>query len=121
MLVAIWGGWHLPAFWFRQGYVGLGPIGIAGFAIGLASGAIVLTALYNASRGSILVVALWHGSWNWVATSDGLQGAWVAVMTTIVMVAAPLLVWRWGAQDLSPLTKAMVPTASSGAVPRDEP
>lgn len=101
LLSVIWGAWHLPAFWFREGYVGLGAVGFFGFAVGLVAGAIVLTALYNASRGSILVVALWHGSWNWVATSDGLQGPWVAVMTTIIMFVAPLLVWRWGARDLA--------------------
>jgi uncharacterized protein len=102
ILTLIWAGWHLPAFSFREGYVGLGAIGTVGFALGLAAGAIVLTALYNASRGSILAVALWHGSWNWIATSDGLQGAWVATMTTIIMVVALALLWQWGFRDLSP-------------------
>lgn len=115
LLTVIWGGWHLPAFWFREGYVGLGAIGIAGFVIGLTAGAIVLTALYNASRGSILVVALWHGSWNWVATSDGLQGPWVAVMTAVIMVAAPLLIWWWGARELSPHVRPVVLTTSSSS------
>jgi len=101
-LAAIWAGWHLPAFWFREGYVEMGGVEVIGFAIGLLGGAVVLTALYNASRGSILVVALWHGSWNWVATSDGLQGPWVAVMTAVILLAAPLLVWWWGARDLAP-------------------
>jgi len=113
ILVIIWGGWHLPAFWFREGYVGLGVPGIIGFAIGLGAGAIVLTVLYNASRGSILVVALWHGSWNWVATSDGLQGPWVAVMTTVIMVAAPLLVWWWGARELAPHARPVVAEVQS--------
>jgi membrane protease YdiL (CAAX protease family) len=115
ILTAVWGGWHLPAFWFREGYVGLGATGIIGFAIGLTAGAIVLTALYNVSRGSILVVALWHGSWNWVATSDGLQGPWVAAMTAVIMFSAPLLIWWWGARDLSPHGRPVVPTTSNGA------
>jgi len=108
MLTLIWGVWHLPAFWFREGYVAMGVGGLIGFAVGLTAGAIVLTALYNAARGSILVVALWHGSWNWVATSDGLQGPWVAVMTTLIMVVAPLLVWRWGARNLAPTARSVV-------------
>jgi membrane protease YdiL (CAAX protease family) len=102
LLAVIWAGWHLPAFGFREGYVGLSVAGLVGFLVGLVAGAIVLTALYNASRGSILAVALWHGSWNWVSTSDGLQGAWVAVMTTVIIMAAPLLIWRFGARHLSP-------------------
>ena len=109
LLTLIWAGWHLPAFLFREGYVGMGVGGMVGFAIGLFTGAIVLTALYNASRGSILVVALWHGSWNWVATSDGLQGPWVAVMTVIIMFAAPLLVWHWGASNLYRQARGVVP------------
>ena len=119
ILTVIWGGWHLPAFWFREGYVGLDATGIVGFAIGLAAGAILLTALYNASRGSILVVALWHGSWNWVATSDGLQGPWVATMTTLIMVAAPLLIWRWGVRDLSPYARPVVTATSSVSLDHD--
>lgn len=118
MLTGIWGVWHLPAFWFREGYVGLGAIGTVGFAIGLAAGAIVLTALYNASRGSTLVVALWHGSWNWVAMSDGLQGPWVAAMSTAIMVVAPLLIWRWGARELGPRARPVVPAAGGDPTPR---
>jgi len=30
---------------------------------------------------------------NWVATSDGLKGTWVAIIT-IIRIAALLLVWR---------------------------
>lgn len=107
-LVPVWALWHLPTFSFREGYVGLGVVGTLGFVIGLTAGAIVLTALYNASRGSILVVALWHGVWNWVATSDAFAGAWVAMMTTIIMVVAPILIWRWGPRNLAPVERATV-------------
>ncbi|HET6797820.1 MAG TPA: CPBP family intramembrane glutamic endopeptidase [Gemmatimonadales bacterium] len=111
-LTLIWAGWHTPAFLFREGYVGLGISGITGFLLGLAAGAVVLTALYNASNGSVLAVALWHGSWNWVATSDGLQGPWVAVMTAVVMLAAPVLIGRWGARDLAPRPRTIIPPLS---------
>jgi membrane protease YdiL (CAAX protease family) len=109
LLVPIWALWHLPAFGFREGYVDLGIGGTIGFLIGLTAGAIVLTALYNASRGSVLVVALWHGTWNWLATADGFQGPWVATMTTIIMVAAPLLIWWWGPAALAPGARATIP------------
>ncbi|HUU35315.1 MAG TPA: CPBP family intramembrane glutamic endopeptidase [Vicinamibacterales bacterium] len=111
LLTVIWGAWHLPAFGFREGYVGLGVVGVVGFLIGLAAGAVVLTSLYNAARGSILAVALWHGTWNWVATSDAFGGTWVAIMTGIIMAAAPLVVLAWGAQDLAPSRRSMVPSA----------
>lgn len=117
-LTLIWAGWHLPALFFREGYVGLGAAGVVGFLLGLAAGAIVLTALYNASNGSVLVVALWHGSWNWVATSEALQGPWVPVMTAIVMVAAPILLWAWGARDLAPRPRTFIPPPGPAPLPR---
>jgi len=111
LLTGVWAAWHLPSFAFREGYVGLGPIGLAAFVIGLGAGAIVLTALYNGSRGSILVVALWHGTWNWVAISDAFQGIWVAVMTAFIMIAASVIVFAWGPRELAPCRRPTVPTA----------
>ncbi len=124
-LTVVWAAWHLPAFWFREGYVGLGITGVVGFLIGLAAGAIVLTTLYNVSGGSILVVALWHGTWNWVATADAFQGSWVATMTAVIMVAAPLLVWRLGARDLArrprPIVVGATGPPSGGSAERGSP
>jgi membrane protease YdiL (CAAX protease family) len=120
-LTLIWAGWHLPAFFFREGYVGLGAAGVVGFLFGLAAGAVVLTALYNASNGSILVAALWHGSWNWVATSDGLQGPWVAVMTALIMVVAPVLIWVWGPGELAPRPRPIISAPASRVSPTSRP
>ena len=100
LLTVIWAVWHAPAFLFREGYTTLGVTGMIGFLIGLLAGAVVLTWLFNSSRGSVLVVALWHGSWNWVATADGLQGPWVAVMSSLIMVAAVVIVFRYRPAEL---------------------
>ena len=54
ILCVIWACWHLPLFVYRSGYVGMDIGGIAGWLVSLATGAILLTALFNASRGSIL-------------------------------------------------------------------
>jgi len=118
ILVPIWALWHLPLFGFREGYMGLGVGGTIGFLLGLGTGAVLLTALYNASRGSVLVVALWHGTWNWLATSDAFQGWWVATMTAIIMVAGLALIWWWGARDLAPGVRAILP---AGRADRGEP
>jgi hypothetical protein len=92
-----------------EGHVGLGAAGTVGFLIGLFAGAIVLISLYNASRGSILVVALWHGTWNRVATSDAFLGAAVAAITAILMIAAALLILLWGARNLAPRDRPTLP------------
>ncbi len=90
ILALIWALWHLPMFFYRFEF-GIGPL--IGFFLGLFAGAIWLTFLYNSTGGSILMVALWHTTWNVVnifALVISLEV--VAIMSTLVMVAALLIV-----------------------------
>jgi membrane protease YdiL (CAAX protease family) len=67
---------------------------VPGFFLGILAGAIVLTWLYNGSGGSILAVALWHASFNFVSASPQASGPVAAVTSTLVMVWAAVLLWR---------------------------
>jgi CAAX protease family protein len=71
LLVPIWAGWHLPLFFLLQNYRDLGPVGIPGFLIGLACGSVVLAWLYESAVGSVLIVAVWHGTYNLTAATEG--------------------------------------------------
>jgi uncharacterized protein len=54
----IWGVWHLPAFLFSDtphGAWALGP-----FFAGTIAASVILTAVFNATRGSLLIAALFH-------------------------------------------------------------
>ena len=78
VLTAAWAGWHLPLFFLLASYQDFGPFTMIGFVVGLTAGALVLTSIFNWTGGSILAVALWHGTYNLsVATtaSDGVIGA----------------------------------------------
>lgn len=122
LLTPVWAAWHLPAFLFREGYVDLGLGGTVGFLLSLAAGAVVLTVVYNASGGSVMAVALWHGTWNWLATSDGFQGPWVATMSALIMVGAGVLVWWMGPRDLAPGRRPAVPPGrKTGSSPAPGP
>lgn len=55
---AVWGLWHLPAF-YLSGTVQSGW-GFAPFFIGNLCLSLIVTPLFNASRGSLLVPALFH-------------------------------------------------------------
>jgi pimeloyl-ACP methyl ester carboxylesterase/membrane protease YdiL (CAAX protease family) len=105
LLLAIgWAGWHLPTFFFVPSYTAIGLRILPGFFLGLLAGAIVLTWLYNSSGGSVLAVALWHASFNFVTASPNAGGLVAAVTSTLVMVWAIVIVWRcnWATLASSP-------------------
>ena len=90
-----WAGWHLPAFFYIPGYSAIGLRMLPGFFLGLLAGAIVLTWLYNSSRGSVLAAALWHASFNFVTASPDAGGLVAAIASTLVMVWAVVIAWRY--------------------------
>jgi len=93
LLTLGWAGWHLPAFFYIPSYAAIGLRILPGFFLGLLAGAIVLTWLYNSSRGSVLAAALWHASFNFVTASPNAAGLVAAVTSTLVMVWAVAVVW----------------------------
>jgi membrane protease YdiL (CAAX protease family) len=94
LLAALWAGWHAPLFLILASYGDFGPFVLPGFFIGLTAGALVLTALYNHTSGSILVVAVWHASYNLAAATAAVDGLIAAIATTCVIVWAVSLVLR---------------------------
>jgi membrane protease YdiL (CAAX protease family) len=97
ILIPMWALWHVPFFFVLNRYLDLGPGDLIAFFLGLASGAIVLTWLYNRSGGSILLPTAWHGTFNLAAATAAAVGVIGAVVTTLVMVQAGVLLfahWR---------------------------
>ena len=92
ILALLWAGWHVPTFFVIETYRGFEPPAFIGFLIGLACGAIVLTWLYHRTRESILMVSLWHGSFNLASGTLAARGTIAAVVSTLVMVGAVVLV-----------------------------
>jgi membrane protease YdiL (CAAX protease family) len=62
LLAVIWTFWHWPMFWF--GYYGGGPLGVFFFLIGVSPIAILFTAVFNWTKGSLPIVILLHTSIN---------------------------------------------------------
>jgi len=90
-----WAGWHLPAFFYLPSYTAMGLAIIPGFFLGILAGAIVLTWLYNSSGGSVIAAVLWHASFNFVTASPSAGGVTAAITSTLVMVWAVVIVWRY--------------------------
>ena len=92
-IVPMWAFWHAPYFAVLSTYRGFGPMQYVGFVFGLACGSVVLTWLYNRSGASILVVAVWHGTFNMFGgATAATEGTIAAVVSTAIMIQAIVLV-----------------------------
>lgn len=97
ILWIFWAFWHLPMFFYSY-QLSILP----GFLIGLFAGAIILTWLYNSSEGSILMVALWHGTFNFATACITCKtGIVAAAISTSVMVWALVVVLLFKPATLS--------------------
>lgn len=93
MIVAVtWAVWHTPFFFLLSTYAGFNAMTLVMFPLGLASGAVILTWLYNHTGRSILAVALWHGFYNMAVATTGATDLIQGVVTGAVMVTAAILV-----------------------------
>lgn len=100
ILGLLWAGWHAPAFFYNYE---LSLFSVLAFVVGIVAGAMVLTALYNSTGGSVFATMLWHGSYN--AVVAGGEATVSAAVTAAVIVAFILIVRRYGPETLSPQPK----------------
>lgn len=104
-LAVFWLFWHLPSFFENDSMMGMSAIQLVGWAAGLWMGAIFLTWLFNSSRGSLLVVVLWHGLFNLYSASNA-SSSLAAVETIGVIVVAIVAIRLAGPADLTGLSPA---------------
>ncbi len=108
LIGSLWALWHLPAFFYKPTFVALGVGGFVGFSIGVISGSILLAWLYQNTRSSILVVAVWHALFDLLTSAEASQGLIAATISTFVMVCALAIVawYRIKARGTHGLTKS---------------
>lgn len=70
LLTIFWAAWHIPLFFYRPGYLSMDTAGIFGWVFSLLTGSILLTWLYNSSRRSILICAVFHSTIDIAFTGD---------------------------------------------------
>ncbi|TXT57848.1 MAG: conserved membrane protein of unknown function [Candidatus Thorarchaeota archaeon] len=101
-LALIWAGWHLPMFLYHENFIMMGPVGTIFWVIGLVFGSVLLTSLYNNTEGSILLVAIWHGTYNLFTAAVGETADLTAgIITMFVMVFVIAIIRRFGSENLS--------------------
>lgn len=98
-ITGLWLFWHIPVFFLNQTMAALiGPM-LLGWAFGLACGAFVLAHIYLFTGRSILVLALWHATYNMTVATPATQGFPAAAISTAVMVWGVYIAWKWWRQD----------------------
>ena len=90
ILWVFWALWHLPLFFYLYDVTVL-----PGLLLGLLAGAITFTWLYNSTAGSILLLAVWHGAFNFTTGCVTCKtGVAAAVLSALVMVwAVVVVIW----------------------------
>jgi membrane protease YdiL (CAAX protease family) len=108
ILWGMWTVWHIPSFFYLETYMKLGISMLPVFALGVLAGTIVLTWLYNTTNGSILMLALWHGLFDFLSASKVSDGTIAAVMSTVVVVWAVVVVIVYKPANLSRFAKQIL-------------
>lgn len=79
-----WAVWHLPLLVSSPTYQALGPAGLVGWLVSLATGAVLLTYLFHLSGRSLIVVALFHAVIDLAMTNAAVQPIGTQLMGAIV-------------------------------------
>lgn len=101
ILAVFWIGWHLPTLLYLPTYMQLGVRVLPMFALGITAGAIAFTWLYNGSGGSILMVIVAHAAVNFVTGSPVGDPTVAAIVSTVIMVWAVVVIVVWKPATMS--------------------
>ncbi len=94
LIGVLWGLWHLLYFFYEQNFIAPGVGGFAGYIISITMGSILLSWIYRGSGHSILLVALWHGLFDFVTASPVAEGTGSAIISGVVIAWVILIVRR---------------------------
>lgn len=97
-----WAAWHAPMFLYDENLIAMGPFGTISWVIGLMFGSVLQTWLYNNTEGSVLMTAIWHGTFNTFTAAAG-QAASVTsgIISMLVMVLVVIIVIIYKPRNLS--------------------
>lgn len=107
LLTVFWALWHLPLFCYRPGYVSMDISGVVGWLLSLLTGSILLTWMYNKSRYSLLVCAIFH------ATVDIAFMADMGDKNIVGYAGAIITIWGIAVMPFTIKKKAAIPLSNS--------
>lgn len=92
VLTVMWALWHWPLFLYRPGYVNMDISGAAGWAVSLLTGSLLLSWLYNGSKGSLLICAIFHATID-IAFTASIPQSVVGYMGMLVTIWGVVIVF----------------------------
>lgn len=97
ILGVLWGIWHLPLVFIPGSFQSTVPF--IGFVLSAIATSIMITWIFNNSRGSVLIAALFHGSTDVaIAYLNVMTGSlrlfWIFIIIQYVFVLAILLIYK---------------------------
>jgi CAAX protease family protein len=101
IITIFWAIWHLPLFYYRQGFTEMDIAGVFGWIFSLLTGSILLTWLYNSSRGSILLCAIFHSTIDIAFSADFVDKTIVNYMGFLITVWGILIIIIFKAKNLA--------------------
>jgi membrane protease YdiL (CAAX protease family) len=108
LLGALWACWHLPALFYRDTYIAMGLLVIPMLLTVAAVGSVVYTWLYNGTGGSLLLLVVFHGLFDFFSVwPAGVIGAG-PVMTVCMVFWAVRVFKLYGPGTLCPGDKVAV-------------
>ncbi|HEY6410845.1 MAG TPA: type II CAAX endopeptidase family protein [Ktedonobacteraceae bacterium] len=100
ILSVFWALWHVPLFLSLPNLMNMGIGGTIGWVLFIVTGSILLTWMYNSTRGSILILAVFHGTLDIVINSPS-SGALATVNGVLFTVLGVLVLLVTGPASLS--------------------
>lgn len=104
ILTIFWVGWHVPSLFYR--YQLNAPM-LIGFVIGIYAGSLYLACIFNFTKGSLLIVSIWHITWD-IVSMIGKEGMIAAIMSIIIMMLAVFVLVKYKRKNLSPYPRTFM-------------
>lgn len=101
ILAGFWALWHWPLFLYRPGYMSMDLVGATGWLLSLLTGSILLTWLFNSSRGSVLACAVFHSAIDVAFTSDYLDKNLVGLMGMLITLCGIATIFIFKPRNLA--------------------
>lgn len=101
ILTLFWAVWHWPLFLYRPGFTQMGIAGAAGWFFSLLTGSVLLTWLYNSSKGGILACAIFHSTVDIAFLADFADPQIINYMGMLITIWGIGTIFFFSARNLS--------------------